>query len=1037
MNRLLMLGVGAALALFGCDDGEPGGAGGAGGAIEADGTVGGTGGGGAGGGVVPDMGSTADPCETNDDCGANQWCDFDPVAFEGECKPGCRLTGESGCEDRFICDEDRRCVPDPHCIADTECGPEAYCLDGDCLEGCRLPPNDACPPTAEGASQACNPATRACELLVPCCDDGCSFTLADTCQDRPNEAFARCVNPNPCEGRCDRDSRCSDEQYCGENGLCTDGCRLDEVTACPGQVCDAEARRCVPIHCESDDLCPEDQYCDLPTQGCRFGCRTTPDSCNRGLFCNAARQCGQGCRNDDQCIERNGQGWYCNDAAECEGPCNADSDCVDPDHRCDVDSGECTPGCRDDGMEPNNERESALALDFGQADIYQAEALRACEQDGDWYRFDTPAAGWRARVLISFSHADGDIDAQLFPPADAAPIRAQSGDDNEVLEGEGAAGSWHLYVYARGFDRADYTLRVELMPPEGGCQADLGEAGDADNAAATASYVSLPNLRSQEALDRTVCAGDVDWFAVDLGDQDGFSARVEMLGNGMPGGGELDLEVYGPGEPNVGDAPTFLPNVAGGGVNGPRYIEFNAPRLSQQVAAGRYYVKVNGLDAEQWGNYRMRLAVDRARALCVADDTEPNDQQVQATDLLSYDDITERQPGVGVVLRDGEDLLVEARWLCAEGEDWYSFRAARGDDMVATVRRHDMPLAGDVIVEIRDENGVIGQPGRSAQANNTARADDLRAGMHYVRVATAVAETQTNYDLQLNRTAALMACNPDIFDEAGSNDARATATQINPPGVQALTLCGRDGDVDWYYFDTPSVGDIDVRLQFSHASANLELDVFDGDAAVSENAALIDGHTVTNDEAVLLRQRLPGRYYVRVSAVGDADGSYNLTLVHTPRIFACVDDPDEPNERFADATELGNGSFERRTQWLCDRLPAEADTFSVIVPAGRQRTYAATFTYGDDGDLALEAFDSDEMMRVTTSDIPRGNSKQCLVIDAAPMERQFFVRVVPLSINRVIQDDEKLAYRLQVVDGDACEQIAPAAPGVNWPHVAP
>ena len=99
------------------------------------------------------------------------------------------------------------------------------------------------------------------------------------------------------------------------------------------------------------------------------------------------------------------------------------------------------------------------------------------------------------------------------------------------------------------------------------------------------------------------------------------------------------------------------------------------------------------------------------------------------------------------------------------------------------------------------------------------------------------------------------------------------------------------------------------------------------------------------------------------------------------------------------------------------------------------RAIATSFVYGDDGDLYIEVFDNDEMLRATTADIARGNSKQCVVIEASDANRTFFVRVLPLSINTVGEDDERLDYRLRIANDDDCENIPPETPGVVWPRI--
>ena len=44
------------------------------------------------------------------------------------------------------------------------------------------------------------------------------------------------------------------------------------------------------------------------------------------------------------------------------------------------------------------------------------------------------------------------------------------------------------------------------------------------------------------------CIDDADWFSVDLGEGDGLTVRLEMLGNAAGVEDELDFVMFGPGQ---------------------------------------------------------------------------------------------------------------------------------------------------------------------------------------------------------------------------------------------------------------------------------------------------------------------------------------------------------------------------------------------------------------------------------------------------------------------------------------------------------
>jgi len=83
----------------------------------------------------------------------------------------------------------------------------------------------------------------------------------------------------------------------------------------------------------------------------------------------------------------------------------------------------------------------------------------------------------------------------------------------------------------------------------------------------------------------------------------------------------------------------------------------------------------------------------------------------------------------------------------------------------------------------------------------------------------------------------------------------------------------------------------------------------------------------------------------------------------------------------------------------------------------------------------LEVLNGQGQVLATTAGIPRELSKQCITLPSFVADRSLFLRVVPLSINRVLDDDERLDYRLRIVGGTDCEVIEPLTPGIRWPAV--
>lgn len=977
--------------------------------------------------ITPDAGTR---CARDEQCPDDRYCPPGEGAAVRICAFGCR---EGGCAIGLMCDLDERiCVRDPSCETNDDCEPGEYCDDALCQPGCRLDDPEACPRNQNGEPRACDPETRTCAVQVVCCsaDDACSLELPADCAE-PLDGLRNCLNPNPCELRCAVDDDCGDEAYCAD-GACVEGCRTAPDNCGRERICDAETRTCIRPPCAEDTDCGPTLFCAFDV--CLPGCRRDPDNCGPAEVCTEQNRCEREgiepdpCQDDAECAADN-PGWICLDGT-CEPPCLDHAECADPLACID---GRCVEGCRDDGLEPNDDRASARPLAFDGL-AYASDVLQACSRDRDWYRFDTPGAGTSIRLAVRFAHADGDVDVKLYAPDGRLAATGESGDDDEEIEylaGPGSpspAGTWYVEVYARGLAENTYTLEIELL---GGVVPDDAEP---DDAPVTATRLSLPAEQQSETIEgRTIHPGDEDWFVLDMGARDGVQIRLERLGNQTGQGDELTFEVFGPGAPVPGDPAVLGPNGGGEPPDGPAFEQLDVPRFNAVIQDGAYYIRVVGLDPTRFGAYRLTVAVDRDGVLCLPDAAEPNDVAGAAYDLMSVAGFTrEGFDGVRELVPDA-DLALPGLTLCDEA-DHYSLLLREGDDLEVRIDRLEAQVAGDTIIEIRNALGELVESGRSGQRQNLARLRDATGGRYGVRVQSA-AGVRTGYDLAVLRTAGPIVCAPDPYDLAEpANDARQNGALIMPGSYPDLTLCGADGDVDHFRFTVDTLATIEARLRFSHAQGDLELDLYYEDDPDALNAELPDGHSATDDETVTFQNRAPGTYHLRVRGLGDPTVRYTLELAVTERQFICPDDPTEPAETLDDAVVLGGDVLQRDDQWLCVRAPADRDTFLVTVPPNQRRAIAASYVFGDDGDLYLDLYDVDGMLRATTADIERGSSKQCVHIEPDPSNRVFFVQVAPLSINTVGDDDERLDYRLTVGDDD-CDAIPPATPGVVWPTV--
>lgn len=120
---------------------------------------------------------------------------------------------------------------------------------------------------------------------------------------------------------------------------------------------------------------------------------------------------------------------------------------------------------------------------------------------------------------------------------------------------------------------------------------------------------------------------------------------------------------------------------------------------------------------------------------------------------------------------------------------------------------------------------------------------------------------------------------PDCFpceDDALEPNDDITAPRVEPIRHDGLKLCPTDQD---FYGVYAEAGDtLDVRLFFSHAEGDVDVELYGTDGMVAASAV-----STTDDEAIEgFAVETTGEYKVRVFSPTDAEVSYSLDLTVTP-----------------------------------------------------------------------------------------------------------------------------------------------------------
>jgi len=147
----------------------------------------------------------------------------------------------------------------------------------------------------------------------------------------------------------------------------------------------------------------------------------------------------------------------------CSAPLTGCVDCLLPVHcvgwleTCDS-TGTCS--CNDDSFEPNNSQPTASADYSGM--------LTLCTGDDDWWVVNAdPFVGCGMEFQVQFTHANGNLDAEIFLPSDLVNPEciANSTTDDEWLWTSQETGLIYVHVFGVSGAANTYTL----WPIGGGC----------------------------------------------------------------------------------------------------------------------------------------------------------------------------------------------------------------------------------------------------------------------------------------------------------------------------------------------------------------------------------------------------------------------------------------------------------------------------------------------------------------------------------------------------------------------------------------
>ena len=242
-----------------------------------------------------------------------------------------------------------------------------------------------------------------------------------------------------------------------------------------------------------------------------------------------------------------------------------------------------TQVCTEDSLAPNHTAGEAAAVNVGD----DFPSLQICSGADDFFKI-TLTEGQRVSVGIYFSHAQGDLDMQIFAPGDLTTPIAQgaSATDDEVVGFQAdVAGEYVIRVIGYEDAEAAYQLSVvagcfvdsECTAPQV-CDRRTNSCGAYVEAACGSDGANDPNGSNGQAVvldlssgsttitGLSACVEDIDFFTFTAAAGDSFTVTLTPSAT-QDGFGMFLVDAAGqlyPGQPWVTPAVADIPHLAAG-----------------------------------------------------------------------------------------------------------------------------------------------------------------------------------------------------------------------------------------------------------------------------------------------------------------------------------------------------------------------------------------------------------------------------------------------------------------------------------------
>lgn len=441
------------------------------------------------------------------------------------------------------------------------------------------------------------------------------------------------------------------------------------------------------------------------------------------------------------------------------------------------------------------------------------------QNDEDWYRIEVDASTAELRVNTTFTHADGDIDIELYNDAGYIVARATSSTNDESLVlPSPAPGTYYIRVYY-GNAGNEYDLTWAALTAAELNEINAGDDNYEDNDTDGEAYpLTADDSRLSNLLDFGLQFDD-DWYAITVGD-DNFGLFVECLFDDSEG--DIDLEIYD-------DFGT--PIVRRDSVTDNEVID-----IDTRIPGGVYFIRVYGPN--------LGTEYDLYFVARTEDVYEENDSRGEAYDIT----------GLTSPL---SDFAVPTQ----SDADWYVIDVP-GDFPFIEVTLDYVEANGSIDFRLVDSDGD-----EIIAATSTADSETVfvpvEPGRNYIHV---FGDNEYNtYDLSWT------IYQDDDYEENDISDDAADITAT--PTIDAVQF-----DADWYQFEVTDPNSfLSVIATFTHADGNIDLAFYSSSDLVNP---MLTSATTANSEGVQVDGD-PGIYYIEITG-DNRNQAYQLLWTVAP-----------------------------------------------------------------------------------------------------------------------------------------------------------